>query len=378
MSSNNEASPHKKVVLIITSYALKEAPLDFKPDVHLNARRLINPPIELRKAFDGRSETLRKNIRADPAFQKLIDEAKPQVFEAEKTIRALILDEEHHSTQIIEIKVAVACVRGRHRSVAVAEELAQLTVWPEHYDVRVHHRDVDTPHHYQAKHQQNLERERNGESVEVDETDSDEDQESDSTGESERRRSESEPTNSRWSDIHKSQSIKVDSKSSEAPHPPTHADSKDFQKSQEPPHVESKHSENPHASTHIDNKDPEIPKEPAHVDIKDSHIVDKDSDKSQTPTHSADKDTQKAAEPTHVESKEPDKPQEPAHIDSKASEKPHEPAPVDNKDSVKPQEPAHVDAKEPDKPQESTHADSKEPDKPKDTAGSTAPQTSPS
>ncbi|THY14237.1 hypothetical protein D6D02_04382 [Aureobasidium pullulans] len=343
MSSNNEASPHKKVVLIITSYALKEAPLDFKPDVHLNARRLINPPIELRKAFDGRSETLRKNIRADPAFQKLIDEAMPQVFEAEKTIRALILDEEHHSTQIIEIKVAVGCVRGRHRSVAVAEELAQLTVWPEHYD-------------------QNLERERNGESVEVDETDSDEDQESDSTGESERRRSESEPTNSRWSDIHKSQSIKVDSKSSEAPHPPTHADSKDFQKSQEPPHVESKHSENPHASTHIDNKDPEIRKEPAHIDTKDSHIVDKDTDKSQTPTHSADKDTQKAAELTHVESKEPYKPQEPAH--------------VENKDSVKPQEPAHVDAKEPDKPQESTHADSKEPDKPKDTAGSTAPQTS--
>ncbi|KAG9750370.1 hypothetical protein KCU73_g6592, partial [Aureobasidium melanogenum] len=36
------------------------------------------------------------------------------------------------------------------------------------YDVRVYHRDVDTPHRYQKWHQQNLEREKKGETVGID------------------------------------------------------------------------------------------------------------------------------------------------------------------------------------------------------------------
>ncbi|KAG9716377.1 hypothetical protein KCU73_g15658, partial [Aureobasidium melanogenum] len=47
------------------------------------------------------------------------------------------------------------------------------------YDVRVYHRDVDTPHRYQKWHQQNLEREKKGETVGIDdygiESDPDED-----------------------------------------------------------------------------------------------------------------------------------------------------------------------------------------------------------
>ncbi|KAG9677493.1 hypothetical protein KCU99_g1660, partial [Aureobasidium melanogenum] len=181
MSSNtNTTTTHpKSTILSIVSYALKGPPPDFKPDIHINARRLINPPSELRKAFDGRCEALRKNLRADPVFHQLLAEAQPQIFKTEETRRALMVNTQDHSVHLVEIKVAVACVRGRHRSTAVAEELAKLPVWPEHYDVRVYHRDVDTPHRYQKWHQQNLEREKKGETVGIDdygvESDPDED-----------------------------------------------------------------------------------------------------------------------------------------------------------------------------------------------------------
>lgn len=165
MFSHTSTTQPKSTILSIVSYALKGLPLDFEPDVHINARRLINPPSALRKAFDGRCEALRKNLRADPAFHELLAEAQPQIFKTEETRRALLMNAQDNSVHIVEIKVAVACVRGRHRSTAVAEELAKLPVWPEHYEVRVYHRDVDTPHRYQAWHQHSLEREKKGETV---------------------------------------------------------------------------------------------------------------------------------------------------------------------------------------------------------------------
>lgn len=167
MFSHTNTTQPKSTILSIVSYALKGPPLDFEPDVHVNARRLINPPSALRKAFDGRCEGLRKNLRADPAFRELLAEAQPQIFKTEETRRTLMTNTRDHSVHIVEIKVAVACVRGRHRSTAVAEELAKLPVWPEHYDVRVYHRDVDLPHRYQAWHQQSLEREKMGEIVNI-------------------------------------------------------------------------------------------------------------------------------------------------------------------------------------------------------------------
>lgn len=219
LSNTNPTIAPKSTILHITSYALKGPPLDFEPDVHINARRLINPPSELRKAFDGRCEGLRKNLRADPAFHELLTEAQPRIFEAEEKRRALIINAADHTVRMVEVRVVVACVRGRHRSTAVAEELAKLPAWPEHYEVRVNHRDVDTPHQYQKRHQQNLERERNGETVDlensgVDNEDSDDEDNcrSQSTSEEDRRRSEVEPrSTARWEDC-KSELSRVGSK----------------------------------------------------------------------------------------------------------------------------------------------------------------------
>jgi RNase adaptor protein for sRNA GlmZ degradation len=168
LSNTNPTTAPKSTILHITSYASKGPPLDFEPDVHIDVRRLINPPSELRKAFDGRCEGLRKTLRADPAFHELLAEAQPRIFEAEEKRRAQIINAKDHSVRMLEVKAAVGCVRGRHRSTAVAEELAKLPAWPEYYEVRVHHRDVDTPHRYQKWHQQNLERERNGEMIDLD------------------------------------------------------------------------------------------------------------------------------------------------------------------------------------------------------------------
>lgn len=205
LSNTNPTTAPKSTFLHITSYALKGPPLEFEPDVHINARRLINPPSELRKAFDGRCEGLRRNLRADPAFHELLAEAQPRIFEAEEKRRAMIINAEDHTVRMVPVNVAVACVRGRHRSTAVAEELAKLPVWPEHYKVKVYHRDVDTPHSYQKRHQQNLERERNGETVDLDnsgvgsEDSDDEDSEgSQSTSDEDRRRSDAEPRSTAW------------------------------------------------------------------------------------------------------------------------------------------------------------------------------------
>lgn len=205
LSNTNPTTAPKSTALHITSYALKGPPLDFEPDVHINARRLINPPSELRKAFDGRCEGLRRNLRADPAFHELLAEAQPQIFEAEQKRRTTIINAEDHTVRMVPVNVAVACVRGRHRSTAVAEELAKLPVWPEHYEVKVYHRDVDTPHSYQKRHQQNLERERNGEIVDLDnsgigseDSDDEDSYSSQSTAEEDRRRSEVEPRSSAW------------------------------------------------------------------------------------------------------------------------------------------------------------------------------------
>ena len=205
LSNTNPTTAPKSTILHIISYALRGPPLDFEPDVHINARRLINPPSELRKAFDGRCEGLRKNLRADPAFHELLAEAQPRIFQAEEKRRALIINAEDHTVRMVEVRVAVACVRGRHRSAAIAEELAKLLVWPEHYEVRVYHRDVDTPHRYQKWHQQNLEREQRGETVDPelpsagsDDSDDEDSFDSQSTSEEDRRRSEAEPRSTAW------------------------------------------------------------------------------------------------------------------------------------------------------------------------------------
>jgi hypothetical protein len=265
LSNTNPTTAPKSTILHITSYALKGPPLDFEPDVHINARRLINPPSELRKAFDGRCEGLRRNLRADPAFHELLAEAQPRIFEAEQKRRALIINAEDHTVRMVEVRVAVACVRGRHRSTAVAEELAKLPAWPEHYEVRVNHRDVDTPHQYQKRHQQNLERERTGETVDLDnsgvdseDSDDEDDCQSQSTSDEDRRRSEVEPRSTAWWEDCKSELSRVGSKdllipeNSTDPRNPLHVPSEELQETATTQARVHQHtiSENPqHSST---------------------------------------------------------------------------------------------------------------------------------
>lgn len=157
-------TPHAKPLLSITSYALEAPPLPFLPDIRLNARHLSNPPLALRKRYDGRCTPLRHHLRSDPSFSALLQEARPQIFAAEKTAAEQVARGE---TDRVKVTVAVFCVRGRHRSVAVAEDLAKCE-WLQGWEVRVWHRDVESPHRYLEIHRRNLERERRGEDVGVD------------------------------------------------------------------------------------------------------------------------------------------------------------------------------------------------------------------
>lgn len=172
-SPNNNSPPPRqqsRTTVTITSYGTKGPPLDFTSNIHLDARSIKNPPRTLRETYDGRCEGLRKDLQTDPSFQCLLEKGRQEIFRLESRLqrkdsgtKPAGADKQDHDAN--QITVGVACVSGRHRSVALAEELGNLPSWPAHFDVRVVHRDVESPHRHLELHKQNLERERRGEEV---------------------------------------------------------------------------------------------------------------------------------------------------------------------------------------------------------------------
>ena len=170
-------------VLILISHSHRR-PLSCPPHLKFDLRKVSNPPKHIRDAYDGRSKRLREYMLHMEDFTSLLETAKKSI-EVDMTMfvqngqgesSAVMLGcldapslqgrltdhqscaEAHGATpQVPEVKddvsenpqgnavqlvVSCFCERGRHRSVAFAEELSRYKR-PREWAVEIHHRDVD-------------------------------------------------------------------------------------------------------------------------------------------------------------------------------------------------------------------------------------------
>jgi RNase adaptor protein for sRNA GlmZ degradation len=170
------------LVLISHSHS---PPLNPPASLSFDLRALANPPKYIRDAHNGTSKRLREWLNHDLGFVARRDAIRMLIVEAmeefdtvqDEEINASSKveiedskDEETDATQVQaleeetsegsenelsscgsapsetkqasaqELRVGIYCQMGRHRSVAMVEELARMK-WPE-WDVRVEHRDV--------------------------------------------------------------------------------------------------------------------------------------------------------------------------------------------------------------------------------------------
>ncbi|KAH8910189.1 hypothetical protein BR93DRAFT_463085 [Coniochaeta sp. PMI_546] len=177
----DEDQPPPQPLLIIISHA-RTNPLRSPPNLKYDVRSVSNPPKQIRDKYTGVDKRLREHMLSHGDFVALLDRAETEI---KALIRKLTdgdpaggilplrewkpprptpswavkkveeeeeegdeedgedgaeeeeLDDEERPT----LKVGVFCVRGRHRSVAFAEELGQRS-WPKEWEVKVVHRDL--------------------------------------------------------------------------------------------------------------------------------------------------------------------------------------------------------------------------------------------
>ncbi|OIW33971.1 hypothetical protein CONLIGDRAFT_203175 [Coniochaeta ligniaria NRRL 30616] len=178
----DDDQPPPQPLLLIVSHA-RTSPLRPSPDLKYDVRSVSNPPKQIRDKHTGLDKRLREHMLSHGDFVALLDRAETEVkalirkmTEGDKEEGIVPLrewkpprprpawavkkEEEEEEEEGAEgddedgeeedelddeerptLKVGVFCVRGRHRSVAFAEELGQRS-WPKGWEVRVVHRDL--------------------------------------------------------------------------------------------------------------------------------------------------------------------------------------------------------------------------------------------
>ncbi len=167
-------------VLILISHG-HAPPLHPRPRLRFDVRSLPNPPKHIRDAYNGTSKRLQEWMGADERFGQRRDEIKREIEgemrrvteeheknvlkirsedEEEEIERGYLQEEQEHKTEeegisseeensrpgdmdedcSSTLQVGISCAMGRHRSVAMVEELAKMS-WPG-WRVEVHHRDL--------------------------------------------------------------------------------------------------------------------------------------------------------------------------------------------------------------------------------------------
>ncbi|EPE25469.1 hypothetical protein GLAREA_01381 [Glarea lozoyensis ATCC 20868] len=180
----NELPSSRCSTLVLISHS-HSPPLNPPANLSFDLRALSNPPKYIRDAHTGTSKRLREWLSRDEGFiarrdairlhileamkesEQVQDEEKSASSEAEiedtkdeGTDATQVQDLEEEQSEgsedeisssgsapsetkqasVQELRVGIFCQMGRHRSVAMVEELARMK-WPE-WDVRVEHRDV--------------------------------------------------------------------------------------------------------------------------------------------------------------------------------------------------------------------------------------------
>lgn len=120
------------VQVYVISFGYGHAPAP-EADLTLDTRRLLrNPHHDPRmRELTGLDEVVRRHVLATPGAVRLISNT------------AVLAADLHAQTRAL-VTVAVGCVGGRHRSVAIAEELA-ATLHSDGIKTSVTHRDVHRP-----------------------------------------------------------------------------------------------------------------------------------------------------------------------------------------------------------------------------------------
>jgi RNase adaptor protein for sRNA GlmZ degradation len=171
-------------ILVLISHSHRR-PLSCPPNLKFDLRKVSNPPKHIRNAYDGRSKRLREHMIHMEDFKSLLETAEKSIEEEmlllvqnrqgkssiiilrfldatflkgrltdhqpcpETHGAALQVSEEKEEdvsgiadVDTVQLVVSCFCERGKHRSVAFAEELSRHK-WPWDWVVQLHHRDVD-------------------------------------------------------------------------------------------------------------------------------------------------------------------------------------------------------------------------------------------
>ena len=120
-------------MIIVTSFGyLHGAP----PRAHLVVdvrRSLHNPAADpVMRELTGRDERVRRHVLTTPRAGQLLD----NLLDATRSALPAVQGQ--------DLRVAIGCAGGRHRSVVLADELARLLTG-DGLSVEVAHRDVDRP-----------------------------------------------------------------------------------------------------------------------------------------------------------------------------------------------------------------------------------------
>ena len=128
-----DASEEAKVVVTLTSFGFKHGtPID--ADLVFDVRFLPNPHWNpVLKPLSGKDELVNDFVMSQPISVKYLDQIQAVV---ETAISGYLEDSKRYLT------VAIGCTGGRHRSVAMTENLASRLV-KDHVETYLVHRDCD-------------------------------------------------------------------------------------------------------------------------------------------------------------------------------------------------------------------------------------------
>jgi RNase adaptor protein for sRNA GlmZ degradation len=132
VNTNHASSTENDLpTVFISSYGHRLGPLLPTPQISIDLRNLPNPPKNVRTGQTGLSKPLRNYLFS-------MDEVQRRFEEVVTRISSRLQEASNNGED--EIRVGVCCEIGKHRSVAVVEEL-ERTRFPG-WNVVVAHRDV--------------------------------------------------------------------------------------------------------------------------------------------------------------------------------------------------------------------------------------------